>query len=1027
MKTVRDSAFIFFLFLFLQQAAAQNFFFKNLTEADGLPDGYVNALCEDKQGFIWIGSHDGLFRYDGNEYEIFRSSPNDSTTILSNNITNLLCDRSGNIWSVSEQEGVSCLNTTTGKFHRFPFSNLFPDKHFHGYVSAIKQGPDGKIYAPVFGFNAGLFVFDSAKNKFSYINLADENKSNILDENNFWLLDIYFKNDSIAYLGTWNGLVIYNFKNHKPLSVHRINLKKSFDYDNNLKGFFRDKSGTLWVGTWGQGIAEFNEHTGKLTNYFRYSKVAEDRIFATANPIAMKSDSEIWLTGWGLYTFNINSKLVKPILPVAGDESSPLSKLLIGIQDKNNNVWFGGITGISIYSKQNQIFNYVNLSGINFSERTRNNLMCTSVLYCPADECYYYFILHETVEGRKTELLVLNKNKKLLKQIPFDYVAASACSADGTIYISADSKLKILDRISLTTQIVVAEPHDIYTNCLTVYGNRVFLGGDGYCVIDLQAKKILSLNLTAANHFFQMTISADGKIWAAAANGIFQYETGEEKFLPFEQIDLKKSCGGFDDVRGVCFDNNQCLWFAVQNFGLVKYDFISRIKNTVIDLPCFRFANIFQAEGNKILVDQGKGISIIDANSMQVLSYGENNGMKEIHHEGSLSLLSNGEFWAIWSLGFINFNPMKSTTENNSPIVFTAVNIFNTPYSSDTSATMLHQLTLQHNQNFFSVKVALLNYINADQNKFLYRLIGLDTTWINNGKNNQISFSGLSHGTYNLQVRAIDATGIMSNKIAVLTIVILPAWWQTDWFRLLVFCLSATFVYSIYRVRISQIRAKEKLKSHFNQKVAEVEMQALRAQMNPHFIFNCLNSINRYIVKSDKETASEYVSKFSRLIRLVLDNSQNNLVPLDKELEQLELYIEMEQMRFENKFDFVIDVSKNVDASFIEIPPLLIQPYVENAIWHGLMHRAEKGFLKVKIEMQNENTLCVFVEDNGVGRKRAEELKSKSATHKSHGMQVTNERLNVYNKMYNMNASVEIFDLENGAGTSVKILIPLKK
>jgi len=245
-----------------------------------------------------------------------------------------------------------------------------------------------------------------------------------------------------------------------------------------------------------------------------------------------------------------------------------------------------------------------------------------------------------------------------------------------------------------------------------------------------------------------------------------------------------------------------------------------------------------------------------------------------------------------------------------------------------------------------------------------------------------------------------------------------------------------TTIASLCANKIVRARAEEEKEKAMltvmetRQKMAEVEMQALRAQMNPHFIFNCLNSINRYIVKSDQATASLYLTRFAKLIRLILDNSNSKNVLLSNELEALKLYIEMEALRFDKKFSYEITVAEGVPADSIELPPLIIQPYVENAIWHGLLHLQTVGHLRIHVNLPAENLLQCIIEDNGIGRERARELKSKSATtKKSLGMKLTESRLALLNKHAELNASVEIIDLvkENNeaAGTKVILNIPI--
>ena len=213
-------------------------------------------------------------------------------------------------------------------------------------------------------------------------------------------------------------------------------------------------------------------------------------------------------------------------------------------------------------------------------------------------------------------------------------------------------------------------------------------------------------------------------------------------------------------------------------------------------------------------------------------------------------------------------------------------------------------------------------------------------------------------------------------------------------------------------------------------KMTEVEMQALRAQMNPHFIFNCLNSINRYIVKSDQATASFYLTKFAKLIRLILDNSNTKNVLLSHELEALKLYIEMESLRFDKKFSYRIQVEPGVHTDCIEVPPLIIQPYVENAIWHGLLHKESPGNLFIHVSMADEGMLECVIEDDGVGREKAKEMKSKSATtRKSLGLKLTENRLALLNKYAELNASIDIIDLKKtdmeSGGTRVILKIPI--
>lgn len=220
----------------------------------------------------------------------------------------------------------------------------------------------------------------------------------------------------------------------------------------------------------------------------------------------------------------------------------------------------------------------------------------------------------------------------------------------------------------------------------------------------------------------------------------------------------------------------------------------------------------------------------------------------------------------------------------------------------------------------------------------------------------------------------------------------------------------------------------QRLTNEFDQRIAQTEMAALRSQMNPHFIFNCLNSIQFFTAQNDSEKASAYLTKFSRLIRLVLENSRSERVTLANELETLRLYIEMEAMRFQQKVHYAIEVADSIDTDSVQMPPLLLQPFVENAIWHGLMHKEEGGTVRIVVQQPAEHLLHVEITDDGVGRQKAAEYKSKSATRsKSFGMKMTSERIELINQLYHTQTQVAIIDLVDARGqaTGTKVVVEI--
>ena len=225
-----------------------------------------------------------------------------------------------------------------------------------------------------------------------------------------------------------------------------------------------------------------------------------------------------------------------------------------------------------------------------------------------------------------------------------------------------------------------------------------------------------------------------------------------------------------------------------------------------------------------------------------------------------------------------------------------------------------------------------------------------------------------------------------------------------------------------------RLKARQRIED-MNLTISELTQKNLRQQMNPHFIFNTLNSIQYYVFKNDKISSNNYMTKFAKLIRMTLENSRFTSIPIKEEIEALSLYLELESLRFKGKFDWEINVDEEIDTLLYKMPTMLIQPFVENSIGHGLMHKEGKGHVSVDLKLDDEVILCT-IEDNGIGRDRARAIKKqKEDSHNSLGTTITESRIRLVNSLYGQNMKVIYTDLkdENGnpLGTRVQISVPV--
>lgn len=317
--------------------------------------------------------------------------------------------------------------------------------------------------------------------------------------------------------------------------------------------------------------------------------------------------------------------------------------------------------------------------------------------------------------------------------------------------------------------------------------------------------------------------------------------------------------------------------------------------------------------------------------------------------------------------------------------------------------------------------------VSGNRYFYRYRMEGYDTGWSAPARNHRVSYR-LQPGSYVFHAQvSYNGNDWVENDNGI-SIEVPPPYWQTWWFRSLLALVVAVLIWWLMRRRIARIKTK----SAIRQQLAELEAKALRAQMNPHFIFNSLNAIQRLIVVQDMEGSYHYLSKFSKLLRMVLDNSERPLIVLNDELEMNVLYLELESLRFKKSFEYAIQVSPDIEADTLLIPSLLLQPFLENAIWHGLMHKEGYKKLSVVFTKENDQLHCV-IEDNGIGRERSAAIKEQKigAMHfESKGTKLSEQRIRLLNTSGNP-AELGYTDLYNDAGevagTRVTIRIPLQK
>ncbi|WP_264542318.1 MULTISPECIES: sensor histidine kinase [Flavobacterium] len=327
-------------------------------------------------------------------------------------------------------------------------------------------------------------------------------------------------------------------------------------------------------------------------------------------------------------------------------------------------------------------------------------------------------------------------------------------------------------------------------------------------------------------------------------------------------------------------------------------------------------------------------------------------------------------------------------------------------------------ITIDYDFTELDIHFSALSF--SEKEKIIYKYkFDTDTTWNYIGTNPKLSLVKLAPGKYTITVAVGDNLDNWQSKTLTISLVITPPFYQTFWFMGILTLLILGILYLILRYLVDQEKIKGILKSN----IKEAEMQTLRSQMNPHFMFNSLNSINSYIIQNKSNEASKYLTTFSKLMRSILDHSKHRLITIEKELKTLDWYLQLEAVRLEHKFTYSITCSENIDTKTTLIPPLILQPFVENAIWHGIQNKIGPGHIAIVLEQNTSDSYKISITDNGIGRKASAALKKNQTSHKSYGIDITINRL----EMLHPGNTISITDLEGEKeqplGTKVELII----
>ncbi len=529
------------------------------------------------------------------------------------------------------------------------------------------------------------------------------------------------------------------------------------------------------------------------------------------------------------------------------------------------------------------------------------------------------------------------------------------------------------------------------------------------------------------NKWQDIKIDKNKRIWLAGwmpkSFGITYFEPENQKFVDVsdKSINPDKTLFVGDYFTHIGLGKDKSMFFTAYggwNKTSENGKLIQRVDILNFDIRSTFIRGITEDKMGNVFFATAEGLHIYLKKMDQVFHLSELDGLPSNQLTHSFTQLNSNQIALGTNGGFIKIDLEKALkTQLKNRLEISQILVNEQPKTFEGN-----YIELSKDERDIVIQFSELSFLPEEKVSFRYKFSD-EKTWHPTGNKAELVLNHLQPGNYTVNIQALDNLGNVQSKELKFEILAKPPFTKSYPFYILLF-----LVFSLMMLLINRYFWKRKQKEiNYLRKIKEAEMTTLRSQMNPHFLFNTLNSINSYIVQNKTDDASNYLTTFSKLMRNILENSKKEQISLKNELDTLKLYLELESARLEHSFDYIYKIDEKIDQTSVLVPPLIIQPFAENAIWHGLRNLKEKGILEIIVKKPEEDFLHIYVVDNGIGRVASQKLKKNETQHKSYGIDITIDRIKLLNPENDFSI-VDLYDEhENPIGTKVIIQLKLKE
>ena len=973
MKYYRIVCLIFLLSLLCEIGYCQDVYYEQFTDADGLPSMTIYEMIQDSNGVLWLGTENGLVSYDGESFQTY-THPD----LQDNDIIQLELCKDGDILFTN-------LSHQLSKIVDGQVQIIFTGKGSYYYLFSSKDD-DYVLEKDEFSKIPCYNVYKLLNNKlvlFTVIHTEiDESKkrNGILSSNH--------PENRIYYLLENDSVLLLKNKNRQEYEDFDTSIFTEFSFEN--KNYNSDNQ-FFMASSNDRGLVLLpNMEAFYVVNNFieNYDALDIQRIIIQDDKyyVVLQNSLEIY------------------------DPSNSQKKLLLDniivntvFKDRENNVWVSTrengllkIPNINLNIKSFDDYEQI-ISGV-YANDNRILLSWGDKLELRNEDNQK--ILDFDLESDKKTIVKVHENSFIISSWHF-YVTIDISNIIGKTHILRGPSKALEFR---NTKFYSGTNGHLYVFPFSHSPKGIIFDKE---INQIELKNIYALKFSEKQNLFL----------AGTTNGLYQIDENDNVSKYMQELSSS-------NIIDIVETRDSSFWIATKNEGIyiIKEGEVIHHFDTTNGLLTNNI-NDLDVQDEFVYAASTNGLIQINMNTLSVINKNSNSGLPS-DNITNLAIF-NDSIWIAIQKDIVVVDSTFFTTKNVSSTI--SLDRF---YCNNKLIDYNEGLNFSYDKN--KIEISFKNVsLNSGSNKSLkYRIQNLDPEWVYS-KESVIRLPSLQPAKYHIEAIGVNAEGIESKPLH-LSFEIKPAWWETTWARIISVLLMVGIVGIIMQIRGRRIRKEETLKRDYLHQINKIKDQALQLQMNPHFIFNSLNAIQGFIGTDEEEMAMNYLARFARLIRLIFEHSKGNTITLEEELEFINLYLDLEKLRFKDKVNIEITIDPEVENAkdIINVPPLLIQPIIENSFKHGLFHKKGKGNLSVKYTLQNE-ILQVTIQDNGIGRIESKKIsRHNSEKQTSSGIKTTLERIDLLNfgkdKKLNRLEIEDLYDDEgNAEGTKTKLYLSI--